>query len=54
MFWNNPDGAEAMLQIRAAAQSDDARLKTYLQTRPGSPFTRRPEPPNMTHGKNKS
>lgn len=24
MFWNNPDGAEALLQIRAAALSDDA------------------------------
>jgi hypothetical protein len=51
MFWNNPDGAEAMLQIRAAALSDDARLKMHLQTRPGSPFTRRPKPPNMNQRK---
>jgi hypothetical protein len=41
MFWNNPQGAEAILQIRAAALSDDARLKLHLQHRPGSPFTRR-------------
>ena len=54
MFWNNPDGAEALLQIRAAALSDDARLKTHLQTRAGSPFTRRPKPPNVTQEKNKS
>jgi hypothetical protein len=54
MFRNNPDGAEALLQIRAAALSDDARLKTHLQTRPGSPSTRRPKPPHMTHGKIKS
>lgn len=54
MFWNNPHGAEAILQLRAAALSDDARLKTHLQTRPGSPFTRRPKPPNMTPQKNKS
>jgi hypothetical protein len=42
MFWNNPEGAEAILQIRAAALSDDGRLKTHLQNRPGHPFTRRP------------
>lgn len=54
MFWNNPDGAEALLQIRAAALSDDARLKTHLQTRTGSPFTRRPKPPKMTQEKNKT
>lgn len=48
MFWNNPHGAEAILQIRAAALSDDDRLKTHLQSRPGSPFTRRPKPPSIT------
>lgn len=42
MFWNDPHGAEAILQIRAAALSEDDRLKSHLQTRPGSPFTRRP------------
>lgn len=44
MFWNNPAGAEAILQIRAAALSEDDRLKTHLQNRPGHPFTRRPRP----------
>lgn len=43
MFWNNPEGAEAILQIRAAALSDDDRLKRHLQTRPGQPFNRRPK-----------
>lgn len=45
MFWNNPDGAEAILQVRAAALSDDDRLSTYLHRRPGSPFVRRPKLP---------
>lgn len=48
MFWNNPEGAEALLQIRAAALSDDDRLKTHLQNRPGLPFTRRPNPPGTS------
>lgn len=43
MFWNNPEGAEAILQVRAAALSDDERLSRHLRTRPGSPFTRRPK-----------
>ena len=34
-FWNNPTGAEAILQIRAAALSDDDRLTRYLTNRPG-------------------
>lgn len=42
MFWNNPEGAEAILQVRAAALSDDDRLSKYLHVRPGCPFTRRP------------
>jgi len=45
MFWNDPEGAEAILQVRAAALSDDCRLSKHLQTRPGCPFTRRPKPP---------
>ena len=36
MFWNNPEGAEAILQIRAAALSDDNRLAQFLTGRPGS------------------
>jgi hypothetical protein len=47
MFWNNPDGAEAILQVRAAALSEDDRLKRHLQTRSGSPFTRRPKPAKL-------
>lgn len=54
MFWNNPEGAEAILQIRAAALSDDGRLKTHLQNRPGFPFTRRPKVAKVTQEKNKS
>jgi len=45
MFWNNPEGAEAILQVRAAALSDDDRLSKHLRTRPGCFFTRRPRPP---------
>jgi hypothetical protein len=40
MFWNDPEGAEAILQIRAAALSEDDRLSRYLAARPGSPFVR--------------
>lgn len=35
MFWNNPQGAEAILQIRAAALSEDDRLVRFLTRRPG-------------------
>jgi hypothetical protein len=35
MFWNNPEGAEAILQIRAASLSDDDRLVRLLTHRPG-------------------
>lgn len=45
MFWNNPEGAEAILQVRAAALSDDDRLSKYLHVRPGCAFTRRPKSP---------
>ena len=41
-FWDNPEGAEAILQLRAAALSDDNRLQTFIVNRPGS-ATRRPE-----------
>ncbi len=44
MFWNHPEGAEAILQIRAAALSDDGRLPRFLTRRPGSPTLRRPSP----------
>lgn len=41
MFWDDPDGAEAILALRAAVVSEDGRLRDYLARRPGSPFTRR-------------
>lgn len=46
MFWNDPAGADAILQVRAAALSDDERLIHHLRDRPGHAFTRRPKPPN--------
>jgi hypothetical protein len=52
MFWNDPEGAEAILQVRAAALCDDERLTRHLRTRPGSPFTRRPKSPEFTAEKN--
>jgi hypothetical protein len=54
MFWNNPEGAEAILQVRAAALCDDGRLADHLQTRPGCSFTRRPKPPKSSPQKIKS
>jgi hypothetical protein len=42
MTWNDPDGAEAILQLRAAALCEDGRLDDYLRRRPGYPLTRRP------------
>lgn len=48
MFWNDPEGAEAILQVRAAALSDDDRLIRHLQTRPGCSFTRRPKPRKLS------
>jgi hypothetical protein len=41
MFWNDPEGAEAILQVKAAALCDDDRLAEYLSHRPGQPFVRR-------------
>jgi hypothetical protein len=47
MFWNNPERAEAILQVRAAALSEDDRLQRHLQTRAGRPFIRRPNPAKL-------
>jgi hypothetical protein len=41
MFWNNPAGAEAILQIRSASLSDDDRLVRFLTHRPGQSTLRR-------------
>jgi len=35
-FWDDPEGAEAILQVRAAQLSDDDRLSEYIASRPGS------------------
>jgi hypothetical protein len=32
MFWNDPEGAEAILQVRAAALCDDEQLSKHLGT----------------------
>lgn len=53
MFWNDTAGAEAILQVRAAGLSDDERLIRHLRQRPGSPFTRRPKPPNIASKRRK-
>jgi hypothetical protein len=39
-FWNRPEGAEQILQVRAAALSDDDRLSHWILNRPGSYFHR--------------
>jgi hypothetical protein len=46
-FWDRPDladdqpeGGEAILQVRAALLSDDDRLQRHLESRPGSAFRR--------------
>lgn len=44
MFWNNPAGAEAILQIRSASLSDDDRLVRLLTHRPGQTHLRRSAP----------
>lgn len=54
MWWNDPEGAEAILQIRAAGLSEDERLARHLDTRPGSPFTRPPKTPRVADKKIKS
>jgi hypothetical protein len=40
-YWNRPEGAEAILQLRAAVLSEDGRLDRYFTARPGSPYRRR-------------
>lgn len=40
-FWNRPEGAEAILQVRAALLSDDNGLARHFAQRPGSPYRRR-------------
>jgi hypothetical protein len=44
MFWDDPDGAEAILRLRAASLSDDGRLDRHLANRLGCPCVRRTTP----------
>lgn len=41
MTWNDPTGAEAILQLRSASLCEDGRLDAYLRRRPGCPWARR-------------
>ena len=40
-FWDDPEGGEGILQLRAAVLSDDNRLQTFVMNRPGSAIRRR-------------
>lgn len=39
-YFNRPDGAEAILQLRAAVLSEDGRLERFFEQRPGNPHRR--------------
>jgi hypothetical protein len=54
MFWNDPDGAEAILQVRAASLCDDERLAKHMRSREGCAFTRRPKSPKLNREKIRS
>lgn len=41
--WDRPEGAEAILQVRAAVLSEDGRLAKHFAARPGNPYRRRPQ-----------
>jgi hypothetical protein len=40
-YWNDPKGAEPILQLRAAVLSEDDRLPRFFAQRPGNPYRRR-------------
>lgn len=50
-YWTRPEGAESILQLRAALLSDDERLTRFFANRPGNPFRKKrlartiPSPP---------
>jgi hypothetical protein len=47
-FWNDPEGAEVILTVRAALLSEDDRFNEFFATRPGCRYRRRsttPQPP---------
>jgi hypothetical protein len=39
--WNRDEGAESILQLRAAVLSEDERLERHFAQRPGNPYRRR-------------
>ena len=39
-FWEDGDGGEAILQVRAAIISDDEALRSHVANRPGNAYTR--------------
>ncbi len=39
--WNRPEGAESILQLRAALLSEDERLGRFFSKRPGNPFRKK-------------
>jgi hypothetical protein len=39
-YFNRPDGAEAILQLRACVLSEDGRLERFFEQRPGNPHRR--------------
>jgi hypothetical protein len=54
MFWNDPEGAAAILQVRAASLCDDERLAKHPRGRAGCAFTRRPKSPKLNREKIRS
>jgi hypothetical protein len=40
-YWNRPEGAENILQLRAAVLSEDDRLARFFAQRPGNPYRRK-------------
>jgi hypothetical protein len=40
-YWTRPEGAESILQLRAALLSEDERLDRHFADRPGNPFRKR-------------
>ena len=40
-FWNDPQGAEAILTVRAALLSEDDRFDRFFAQRPGCRYRRR-------------
>jgi hypothetical protein len=45
-WWNRTQGAEAILQVRAAVLSEDSRLARYFAERPGRLYRRHARPGN--------